>query len=101
MRLVKGRIREPRAKFRQTPAFTEPVHAHQGWPRPDSGEEPGVLGTGLGSGLFWEAGLSERLPGESLLEQAGLGAIALPDLCPLPQIIPTEYLSSECPWIAL
>lgn len=38
---------------------------------------------------------------ESLLEQAGLGAIVLPDLCPLPQIIPTKYLSSKCPWIVL
>lgn len=53
------------------------------------------------SGLFREAGPDGRLPGESLLEQAGLGAIILPDLCPLPQIIPTKYLSSECPWIVL
>lgn len=99
---IKGQIRELRGQFHQTPALTEPVRADD-----DRGQ---TLSKGLES---WEEvmSLSWTLRGSwprwkppwgvPSMEQAGLGATVLPDLCPLPEIIPAKYHSSECPWIVL
>lgn len=99
---MKGQIRECRDKFQQTPALTEPVRA-QADPGPGSKEGLGVLGTGSDSLLDSYGKLAQAAGslGSPLYGPSRLGAIALPELCPLPQNSPVKYLSSKCPWIVL